>query len=67
MENNVYLSNQNLETNKMKTINYNGVKINYTSFQSVFDAFLKLNMVTLLNGDNVAGQLMLTNKEFKSL
>lgn len=51
----------------MKTINYNGVKINYTSFQSVFDAFLKLNMVTLLNGDNVAGHLMLTNKELKCL
>jgi hypothetical protein len=51
----------------MKTINYNGVKIKYTTIKSVFDDFLKLNMVTLLNGDNVSGQLMLTSKELNSL
>lgn len=51
----------------MKTINYNGVKIKYTTIKSVYDEFLKLNMVTLLNGDNVSAQLMLTTKQFKTL
>ena len=51
----------------MKTINYNGVKIKYTTIKSIFDDFLNLNIVTLLNGNNISGQLMLTNKELKSL
>ena len=51
----------------MKILNYNGVKIKYTTFKSVFDEFLNLHMVTLINDKDVSGKLMLTKKELNIL
>jgi hypothetical protein len=51
----------------MKTLNYNGVKINYNSVTSEFESLLDLNMVKLFNGEEEVANLMLTNKELKLL